>query len=510
MPKIVNHLEIPKHFFRFKRNVYLDNNATTSVCPTVQRKMNRVLKYNYGNPSSLYSVARKSAQIMAYARHLVADAINAEPEEIFFTGCATESNNAVLKSVYNTLYPARKKIITTPVEHPSILNTLQFLETKGVLVNFCPIDKYGRVIISELEKLVDDNTMLICCMLANNEIGTIQDVTTVASIADKYGILVLSDCVQAFGKIPINVKELGVHYASFSAHKLYGPKGVGVLYIKNNAHLLPILHGGHQENGMRAGTESTHNIAGFGAACQKVESHLRKSEKIQKLKEFFIKAIKEIRPDCIINSPNDYCLPNTISISFPGIKNTELIAMLDHYGISVSAGSACSSQEDKPSHVLQAIGLTSQTARETIRLSLSSFTSKKDIRYVIRIFNAIFNGKIPQVNLILPAQLTESVLFDRNTFILDVRPDLLRKKDKGLPNSHEIPFVFNKKYLHKIPKDKRIIVVCQGGYFSYITAHYLRSVGYTDIYSLSNGIIGWKAQHIDLYKKYAGYNVTVL
>ncbi len=380
--------------FLFKRQVYLDNNATTYVSKRVQGIMKRVLRYYWGNPSSGYRIGKMSAQIIEKARQQVADAIHAHSHEIYFTGCATESNNAVLKTLSNHFYPKKKKIISTPIEHPSIMNTLEFLQTQGIVVQYCPIDSYGFISIKELETLIDEETFLICCIFANNEIGTIQNIKEVSALAKSRNVLVLSDCVQAFGKVPVDVKEFGVDYATFSAHKLYGPKGVGALYARISSPLEPFIHGGHQEEGMRAGTESVHNIAGFGMACRDVQNLISYSEKTRLLKEQFIKQLKIIKPDIIINSPTYDCLPNTVSVTFPGVNGKELMMMLDFYGIAVSSGSACSSQLNKPSHVLKAIGLSDTATEETLRISLGKETTDKDIRYTIKVIaNYLRNSK---------------------------------------------------------------------------------------------------------------------
>ncbi|MFA5849511.1 MAG: cysteine desulfurase family protein [Bacteroidales bacterium] len=371
--------------FLFKRQVYLDNNATTYVSKRVLKIMKRVLRYYWGNPSSGYHIGKISAQIIEKARRQVADAIHAHSHEIYFTGCATESNNAVLKTLSNHFYPKKKKIISTPIEHPSIMNTLEFLQTQGIVVQYCPVDSYGLISIKELETLIDEETFLICCIFANNEIGTIQNIKEVSALAKSRNVLVLSDCVQALGKVPVNVKDLGVDYATFSAHKLYGPKGVGALYARISSPLEPFIHGGHQEEGMRAGTESVHNIAGFGIACREVKNLLSYSEKTRLLKEQFISQLKIIKSDIIINSPTDDCLPNTVSVTFPGVNSKELMMMLDYYGIAVSSGSACSSQLNKPSHVLKAIGLSDKATEETLRISLGKDTSDRDISYTIKV-----------------------------------------------------------------------------------------------------------------------------
>ncbi len=506
----IQRLEFLKHLLRLKRRVYLDHNATTNVSRRVRRKMNHVLKYCYGNPSSLYGIGRKSTEIIEQARQQVADAIHADPNEIYFTGCATESNNAVLKSVSNYFYPQKKKIISTPIEHPSVLNTLEFLKTQGIAVEYCPVDRQGRVVLAELERLIDDETFLVCCMLANNEIGAIQDIPAIAKIARQRGVLVLSDCVQAFGKIPIDVHGWGIDYASFSAHKLHGPKGIGALYVRQGSPFAPFMHGGHQEGGLRAGTESLHNIAGFGAACQDVDKLLAHTEQIRALKLQLIQRLKEIKPDCVINSPEADCLPNTVSITFPNVDNAGLMAMLDYHGIAVSAGSACSSRENKPSRVLKEIGLSDQAAQETIRVSLGHNTSVRDIRYTTRVFQNYVEGRALLVHMLAPAQLNESILFDEQTYILDVRPQFLREAFPGLPNSHEASFVSIEKYVHQLPGDKRILVVCHGGHLSYIVAYYLKSKGFEHVSSLQAGISAWKARRGDLYQKYAGQNIAVL
>jgi cysteine desulfurase len=499
-----------KQLVRYKRHVYLDYNATTNVSRHVRRTMNHVLKYYYGNPSSLYGIARKSARIMEEARQHVADAIHADPQEIVFTGCATESNNAVLMSLSTHFYPKKKKIISTPIEHPSVINTLEFLKTQGIVVEYCSVDRYGRVILAELEKRIDDDTFLICCMLANNEIGTIQDIPAITKIAKQHDVFVLSDCVQALGKIPIDVHGMGVDYASFSAHKLYGPKGVGAIYVKLGSPFAPFLHGGHQESGMRAGTESLHNIAGFGVACQDIGNLLAHAKRMKALKQQLIQRLMEIKPDCVVNSPDVESLSNTVSITFPNVNNGGLMAAMDHYGIAVSAGSACSAHEDKPSHVLKAIGLSDYAAHETIRISLGCRTSARDIRYTIRVLQDYLEGRTQPVNLITPTQLNEAMLFDERIYILDVRPQFLRKKLPSLPNAHEASFFSLEKCLHLLPTDKHILAVCQHGNLSYVVAHYLTAKGFNHVSSLRGGILGWKARHDDLYQQYAGQNIKVL
>ncbi len=485
----IQYFSFLKHLIRFNRRVYLDHNATTPVSTRVRKAMEQVLKHQYGNPSSFYEMGRKSAGMVEQAREQVAQAIHANLSEVIFTSCASESNNAAIKSAAAHFYPQKKKIIATPIEHPSVSNTLAYLEQR-----------------------IDGDTSLVCCILANNETGVIQDIQEITRIARKYGALVLADCVQALGKIPIDVHTWDVDYATFSAHKLYGPKGIGALYIKQGSPFTPLLHGGHQESGLRAGTESLHNIVGFGAACKEVESLLADSERVRLLKQSLIQRLKQIKPDCVINSPASEaeCLPNTLSSTFPGVENSGLMGMLDYRGIAVSAGSACSTGEDTPSHVLKAIGLSDQAARETIRISLGHATTAGDIRYMTQVVQEYVEGRISFVNMLAPAQLNETILFDEQTFILDVRPPDMRKNVKGLPNAHEVNPLHVERYLKQLPRDKQILVYCPGGGLSVMISYYLKAKGFKRITNLRGGLDAWRNRRNDLYEKYAGQNVTVL
>jgi cysteine desulfurase len=506
----IEQLAFLKHLFRFKRQVYLDHNATTAVSPHVQSMMTHALKHSYGNASSLYEMGRKSAGIIEKAREAVAMAIHAYPQEIYFTSCASESNNAVLKSLSKHFYPDKKKIIASPIEHPSILNTLDFLKSQGIVVEYCPVDRQGRVLLAELEAMIDEDTFLICCIFANNEIGTIQDIEGIAKLAREQNVLVLSDCVQALGKVVVDVHAWGIDYASFSAHKLYGPKGIGALYIKEGSPFTPLIHGGHQESGLRAGTENIHNIVGFGAAAQAVEKLLAEEENIRLLKAELIEKLKAIKGDCVINAEGADSLPNTLSVSFPNVENAQLLAHLDYHGIAVSAGSACSTGEDTPSHVLKAIGLSDKAARETIRISLGFRSSAPDIRYLVKVLRDYLEGRSQNVKMLTAAQLNETILFDEQTYILDVRPPDDRKRYKSMPNAHEVPSLSVGEYLDQYPRDKQILVVCPGGGLSLMVSYYLKAKGFKYVTNLRGGLDAWRKRRSDLYEKYAGQNVTVL
>jgi cysteine desulfurase len=496
--------------FRLRRSVYLDNNATTQPSRNVIRRTHHVLKHSYGNPSSLYKVARSSAEVLNDSRRIVAETISARDDEIIFSGSASEVNNCILKSVAEHYYPGKKKIISTPIEHASVMKTLEYLAGRGIQVEFVPVDRYGIVDIDRLSSMVDDDTFLLCIMLANNETGTVQDIARISALARERGVLLMSDCVQALGKVPVNVTELGIDYASFSAHKVHGPKGVGFMYVREGSPISAFIHGGHQESGLRAGTEGIHNIAGLAAACEDVPRMLDRAGEIRMLRDQLLEGLKASKDDIIVNTPLENSLPNTLNVTFPRVNNAMFMAMLDYHGISVSAGSACNTNDDAPSHVLKAIGLSDEETRQSIRFSLSDRTSSTDIKYSVRVISDYFSGKQQPIGIMTPAQLNEDFILDGNTYILDVRFWHDRKMLKGLPNSHEASFIGFRKYVSRVPRGKNVLVVCQMGYNSPVIAYYLRKRHYRNVSFLLTGLIGWKLANAELYRKLAGKNISKL
>jgi cysteine desulfurase len=493
-------------FTRRRREVYLDNNATTPILPTVAARMNEVLTRNYGNPSSLYRQALEASAVLEDARRTVAGAMHADIEEIIFTSCATEANNTVLKGLADHFYPEKKRILALPVEHPSVIQTLHYLAGKGLDVVWIPVDRFGNADLAQLEALIDDQTFLIVTMYANNEIGTIQDLTRICEIAQKHGVLVFSDCVQALGKVPLDFASCRVDYASFSAHKIHGPKGIGALYVRKGRPIPIFMHGGHQERGFRAGTESIHNIAGFAQACRHITDSLKKAEQVQTLKRGLADALQAAKPDLQINTPAN-SLPNTLNLTFPDVYNAELIAALDYYGIAAAAGSACSTPDNKPSHVLSAIGLSDTQARQTIRLSLSEHTSKADIDYATWVFREFFSGSFGSTTALWPGQLNQSMLDDPDLFILDIRFWYDRLLFSSISGSYESSLLTFKNHLDRIPADKNILVICQGGFYSPMVAFFLRSKGYQRVSYLASGLHAWKTANPDLFARACGENI---
>lgn len=495
--------------FRLQRRVDLDANATTDVSRRVRRVMARVLRRHHGNPSGAYADARSAAAILEEARESVAAAIGADAEEVQFTGCATEANNQVLQYLAGLPETQRGgRILSTPIEHPSIMHTLEHLGAQGTKVEMVPVDAFGRVDMSELEERLAGGASLLCCMLANNEIGTIQNVREVAAMARRHDVPVLCDCVQALGKIPVDVHALDVDYATFSAHKLHGPKGIGALYVRRGAEVGPLLHGGRQEGAMRAGTEAVHDIAGFGEACRAVPALLAQKDAMTARRDGLLAELRGIRPDLVLNSHSDDCLPNTLSVRFPGQSNTQLMASLDMRGIAVSAGSACSTSENVPSHVLTAIGLSEEEARETIRISLSHRTSHRDLRYLSRTLRDHFSGRLPTIPLVPPSRVDEAYLRSDDHYLLDVRFEVERKLARSLPGSHLASVISFARYVHAIPKDKRILVVCSTGVDATPIAYALHKRGYRNVAILLGGLVAWKLQHSELDRRLAGMPVS--
>lgn len=494
----------------YRRRVYLDNNATTPVAPEARRAICRVLRDCHGNPSSSYRVARRAALVLEDARDTLARTINAAPGEITFTGSASEANNQVIQSLAAHFPPDKRKIVSSPVEHASIMETLAYVATRGIEVVYCPVDRFGRMRLDRLAELVDDGTFLVCAMRANNETGTLQDITAIAAIAHAHGALLLADCVQALGKVPVDVRSLGADYATFSAHKIHGPKGVGALWTREGAPLFALIHGGHQERGLRAGTEGVHNLAGFAAALRNLPRLLAGADILRARRDAFVAALRVMRPDLELHTPEADSLPNTASVTFPGTSNAVLLSVLDFHGIAVSAGSACNTQLNTPSHVLSALGLPEEMARATLRFSLSESTRPAGLRYTERVLRRYFEGRLPQVAMVSPAQLDEDVLFSEKTFILDIRFGYERRMLKSLPGAHEAAFFGFRHYLHAVPRDRWVYVVCQTGINSPVVAFALRAKGYPHVGFIATGLVGWRLAHSELYARLAGRDVVQL
>jgi len=381
--------------------IYLDNNATTPLDPEVADKMCWFLREHFGNPSSIYPIGRAVKEIINQARENVAKALGAQRSEVFFTASGTESDNWALRGVLDTS-PEKREVITSTIEHPAVLNQAEYLEKKGIKVSYVPVDNYGVIDLDFLRAAITPQTALISIMYANNEIGTIQPIETVVAIAREHGVLVHSDAVQAFGKIRFDVEKLGVDFLSVSAHKIYGPKGIGALYVRKGIDICPLIHGGRQERGIRAGTENTIGIVGFGEAARVLMDQGRiDQEKIEKLADSLKKGIEERIPKVIFNGHPEKRVKNTLNVAFPGLEAEAILLALATKGISVSTGSACSSDSEEVSPVLISIGLRPEIARSCIRISLGRFNTEDDIQTVVRELPGIIS-KLRQISAFDP------------------------------------------------------------------------------------------------------------
>lgn len=363
--------------------IYLDNNATTPIDPAVAEKMSQFIKEHFGNPSSLYPIGRKVKEIITETREVIAKVIGAVRTEIIFTGSGTEADNLAIRGVLDA-FPEKNEIITSAIEHPAVMNTASYLEKKGAKVTYVPVDKYGTVDIDFLKNAITPQTALISVMHANNELGTIQPIEKISKIAKERGVLVHTDAIQAFGKIDVNVNKLGTDLLSISAHKVYGPKGVGALYIRKGTDIWPLIYGGSQEREMRAGTENTIGIVGFGEAVRVMTERRDKDKKrIAKLSEQLKKGIEEKIPKVKFNGHDKNRIKGTLNFSFYDLEAEAILLALATKEIYVSTGSACSEGAEDVSHVLEAIGLKPEVARSSVRMSLGRFNTEEDIKTVL-------------------------------------------------------------------------------------------------------------------------------
>jgi len=364
--------------------VYLDNNATTPLDPAVAEKMCEFLKEHFGNPSSLYPIGREVKEMINGARESVARALGASKAEIYFTGSGTEADNHAIFGVLDA-FPEKREFVTSTIEHPAVEETAVYLEKKGYRVSYVPVDRYGVVDLDFLRDAVTPQTALVSIMHANNEIGTIEPVSEIVRIAKDKGAYVHTDSVQTFGKLDFGVEDLGVDLLSVSSHKIYGPKGVGALYVRKGTPLLPFLHGGHQERGMRAGTENTIGIIGFGEAARILPEKFKTDKpRIERLAARLQKGIEERIPKVRLNGHPERRVKSTLNYSFLGLEAEAVLLALATKEIYVSTGSACSAESEEVSHVLTAIGLKPEIARSTVRMSLGRFTTDADIDIALK------------------------------------------------------------------------------------------------------------------------------
>lgn len=367
------------------RLIYLDNAATTKTAPEVVDAMIPYFTEHYGNPSSVYSFASGNKEVVSRQREIIAQALGAQANEIYFTAGGSESDNWALKATAEAYEKKGKHIITTKIEHHAILHTCEYLEKqRGFEITYLDVDENGVVKLDELKKAIRPDTILISVMFANNEIGTIQPIREIGEIAQEHKILFHTDAVQAFGQIPIDVDACHIDMLSASGHKLNGPKGIGFLYIRKGVKIRSFVHGGAQERKRRAGTENVPGIVGMGAAVERAMRTMEtRTSKERKLRDYLIERIEAEIPYCRLNGDRTNRLPNNVNFSFRFIEGESLLIMLDMKGICASSGSACTSGSLDPSHVLLAIGLPHEIAHGSLRMTLGEETTREDLDYTV-------------------------------------------------------------------------------------------------------------------------------
>lgn len=370
--------------------VYLDHAATTAVRKEVLDEMLPCFSQNYGNPSSIYEIAREAKKLVDNARNQVANAINATPKEIYFTAGGSESDNWAIKGIAESYKDKGNHIITSSIEHHAVLHTCEYLEKNGYEVTYLPVDEDGKVSIKDLEAAIKPTTILITIMFANNEIGTLQPVKEIGEIAKKHNIIFHTDAVQALGHVKIDVKEMNIDMLSLSAHKLYGPKGIGALYVRKGIKLKSYIHGGAQERGIRAGTENVAGIVGLGKAVELAVNEMeQENERLITLRDKIIDGILNNIPYTRLNGHRTDRLPGNANISFEFIEGESILLLLDMEGFYASSGSACTSGSLDPSHVLLAIGLPHEKAHGSLRMTLGLENTEDDVNALLQVLPKI-------------------------------------------------------------------------------------------------------------------------
>jgi cysteine desulfurase len=381
--------------------IYLDNNATTKIDPSVVSAMMPYLTEEYGNPSSAYRFGKKSADAVEHARAQVAALLGCEPKEILFTSCGTESNNSAIASALS-MDPDRQHVVTTRVEHSAIIKHCEWLAKRGIEVTWLGVDESGQIDLKELERAIRPDTAIVSTMWANNETGVLFPIEEIAAIVHRKRVLFHTDAVQAVGKVPINLAHAHSHinFLSVSGHKLHCPKGVGVLYVNRRTRFNPYLMGGGQEHGKRAGTENVPYCVALGAAAELAGRHLAlENQAVRALRDEFEKGVLETIPDTMVNGDREHRLPNTTSIVFEGIDSEAVLLLLDQAGVCCSAGSACTTGSVHPSHVLKAMGFSTDRARSSLRFSFGRYNTAEEVRRGLEILRGVI-GKLRGMSLV--------------------------------------------------------------------------------------------------------------
>ena len=484
--------------------VYLDYNASAPVLPDVQRVVADVTAHHFGNPSSLHTRGRAARGLVEQARAQVAAAIGARGDQIYFTSGATEANNAVVKGV--TLAAAARRglarchVITSKIEHDSVLGPCKQLEAMGARVTYLPAAPDGRVRPADLAAALDGDTVLVSVMHGNNETGAIQPIAELSALAMAAGAPFHTDAVQTLGKIPVDVAALGVELLTISSHKLGGPKGAGAIFARGTAPWLPLVSGGDQERGQRTGTENVPGLAGFGKAAELAVAH-RAAEhaRLSGLRTELLAGLRDVAPFAIVNAaPPEHQLPGTINITFPGHESIHVLAGLDCYEIAASVGSACTADRVEPSHVLLGMGIDRERALQSIRLSMGTGTTSKDLRYLLKVLDEVLARPPAGLAYLDPTHLTAERIAAPRTVLVDLRFPHERFRSPSIPGAREWNVLTVDRHARDLPHDHEVILMCATGVASYGAGYRLARAGHPAVRVVQGGYNAWRARYPEL------------
>jgi cysteine desulfurase len=477
------------------RNVYLDHNATTPVAKEVRCAIVRALKKTHGNASSLHTQGRAARGLVEQTRRSVAALLGCQPERVIFVSGGTEGNNAVIKGVFG--HAGSGHIITSKIEHESVLGACQQVQAMGGGVTYLPAGRDGRIRSEAVRAALRPDTILISIMHANNETGVIQPIQEISAIAREAGIPLHTDAVQTFGKIRTQVDELGCEFLTLTAHKICGPKGAGAIYWRGGTKWNPLVFGGDQEQKLRSGTEGVPQLAGLGKAAALAAAAMeREFARLGGLRAQFLEGLRKLKPDVRINAaPAEHQLPGSVNVTFPGVEGIRLLAGLDCYKVSVSIGSACTADRIEPSHVLLGMGVSEADALSTIRFSMGRTTTAADIRYVLAVLGKVLKADPPGLGYLDPQHLTPERIKSKETFLIDLRWPHERMLLPTIPGAREWTWIYFEGYFKQIPWDKEVILICTTGIFSYAAGYRLAKAGHPKVRVVYGGYAAWQNLH---------------
>lgn len=478
--------------------VYLDHNASTPAAAEVQRVMAEVLADHFGNPSSLHTRGRVARGLVEQARATVAGALGARPEQLIFTSGGSEGNNAVIKGGFMAAAArrgaARCHVITSKIEDDSVLGPCAQLEALGGRVTYLPAGPDGRVRPADLAAALDDDTVLVSIMHGNNETGALQPIVELVGLATAAGVPFHTDAVQTLGKIPVDVGALGCEFLTVSAHKLGGPKGAGAIYHRGTTPWHGLIVGGDQERGLRTGTEGVAQLVGFGKAVELAVGHQASEHaRLTALRAELLAELRAVAPTAIVNqAAPEHQLPGTVNLTFPGHESIQLLAGLDCYEVAVSVGSACTADRVEPSHVLLGMGLDRAHALSSIRLSMGTSTTARDLRYVQKVLGEVLTHPPAGLSYLDPAHLTAERIARPRTIVVDLRFPHERWRSPSIPGAREWSVLSFDGHARKLPRDCEVILMCATGIVSYGAGYRLANAGHPAVRVVQGGYNAWR------------------